>query len=78
MSTTSGKAWFAAKAQGYGSGWPIAWQGWAVLAIFVSVTVAAAFILPRVWQLIVIGVGAAIVLMVAARTTEGGWRWRGD
>lgn len=26
------KAWFAPKRYGYGSGLPIAWQGWALLA----------------------------------------------
>ena len=29
--------WFAPKTLGYGAGWPIAWQGWALLASYLCV-----------------------------------------
>ncbi|MEY4953243.1 MAG: hypothetical protein RL299_1667, partial [Pseudomonadota bacterium] len=32
MNERSDGMWFAPKRLGYGSGWPIAWQGWAMMA----------------------------------------------
>ncbi len=76
------QAWFAAKRFGYGAGMPIAWQGWAVLAAWLGCLAGAG-------GLAQIGGGAgkgaafalfmastAIFAVVAARRTEGGWRWR--
>jgi hypothetical protein len=74
----SSKPWFAPKRVGYGSSWPIAWQGWAapfVFLLLVGVAVGALRGLERF---------AAIMLLVAgfmvacALKTEGGWRWRGS
>jgi hypothetical protein len=32
----SGRAWLTVKRHGYGAGWPAAWQGWAVLAVWLA------------------------------------------
>jgi hypothetical protein len=72
-------AWFAPKRYGYGSSLPIAWQGWVVtLAFCLSVTLSAIFILPRsIFAFIAIVVGAtAALILICARKTRGGWRWR--
>ena len=70
--------WFAPKRYGYGAGLPIAWQGWAVIAAFLAVVavtgvlfgenelLAATIIVPAI----------AMLLLITARTTRGGWRWR--
>lgn len=72
-------AWFAPKRYGYGSGLPISWQGWVLMIGYLvivaglalglrhsgPVTVIAAMILPT-----------AAFMVVCARTTRGGWRWR--
>ncbi len=70
------RAWFAAKTFGFGSGWPIAWQGWAVVVGFIAGMVLSGGYLtgwPRV--LAFLGLTAALVL-ICSQTTEGGWRWR--
>ncbi|HEX2802464.1 MAG TPA: hypothetical protein VHN55_00545 [Sphingomicrobium sp.] len=73
-----GPEWFAAKRFGYGSGFPIAWQGWLVLAIYLAVMVGAAYALHGS-PLALIGVvlpATVLLMLITAKTTRGGWRWR--
>ena len=42
-------AWFAAKRYGYGSGLPIAWQGWAILLGYVALIASAALLIRYSW-----------------------------
>ena len=70
--------WFAPKRRGFGSGSPIAWQGWVVMALFIGITVASTQIFkdkPLIMFSIIVPV-AALFLLVAAKTTKGGWHWR--
>lgn len=75
---SDGPEWFAPKRFGYGSGLPIAWQGWVLMIGFLVLTFAAAVLLAnRPVALIAVLAPATILLMiVCARTTRGGWRWR--
>jgi hypothetical protein len=75
---SDGPEWFAAKHYGYGAGPPISWQGWAVtLGFIAAVFVATYFFAQRPIVLFAILVPAtAVLLVVTARTTRGGWRWR--
>ena len=70
--------WFAPKRYGLGSGLPIAWQGWAVLIAYLAISVGAFLLLgernPATYAVVIIA--TAILLVIAARTTRGGWRWR--
>lgn len=71
--------WFAPKRYGYGAGRPIAWQGWAVIAVWAAAVAAAvAPLSPRHPALA--GILAVIVsipmMVIAARHTRGGWKWR--
>ena len=71
--------WFAPSRYGYGAGTPIAWQGWAVLGVFVgAITAAGLMLMPEhwLWFIWTVLVASAAVLVVTARTTRGGWRWR--
>lgn len=70
--------WFAAKRYGLGGGRPIAWQGWAVLLIFLAIVIGATQLANRnPWIMgSIIFTATAIFLVIAARTTRGGWRWR--
>lgn len=73
-----GPEWFAPKRYGYGAGLPIAWQGWLVSGIFLAVVLAAALLLPPNPLLIlsVVIPASLILILITARTTKGGWRWR--
>ncbi|RIX32599.1 hypothetical protein [Sphingomonas edaphi] len=70
--------WFAPKRYGIGAGLPIAWQGWLVTIAFMVAVLGTAYIFedrPLVVVAIVLPL-VAVMLVVASRTTRGGWRWR--
>ena len=70
--------WFAAKRYGYGAGLPIAWQGWVVTLAYVGLLLLATKLIPTspfLFAIIVVVLTAAL-LVITARTTRGGWRWR--
>ena len=76
---TGNDDWFRPKRVGYGAGLPIAWQGWVLTLGYMLIAIASGtFLLP----VSAIGFGAVMVgatlafLLIAARKTEGGWRWR--
>ena len=70
--------WFAPKRYGYGAGLPISWQGWAVLGGAMLLGAACGYFFhDRPAQFIAAMVPIIVTLMViTARTTRGGWRWR--
>ncbi len=70
--------WFAPRRYGLGSGLPIAWQGWALLAALIALLGAAYWLFgnhdARALAILIPAIlGFAII---AALTTKGGWRWR--
>ncbi len=72
------RAWFAPKAYGYGSGPPIAWQGWVMMLAHVAVILAGLPLAGRgpfayVAYALVMGL---IPLPLYAAKTRGGWKWR--
>ncbi len=70
------RPWFAAKRFGVGSGWPIAWQGWASLAVFLAAFFASLRYAPehlKMWLAVILVV--AFMVLTAVKT-KGGWRWR--
>jgi hypothetical protein len=75
---TEGPEWFAPKRYGYGSGMPISWQGWALTLGYVAVVaLIAARFHNNFLQFLALAIPVTAVFMViAARTTRGGWRWR--
>jgi len=75
---SDGPEWFAPKRYGFGSGLPIRWQGWALVAAFLAVCLAVskAFRDNRLVTLAIMVPVAATFVVVVARTTRGGWRWR--
>ena len=46
------KYWFPAKSHGWGWGAPVAWQGWAVMAVFLSLVAAGVVIFPPATRLL--------------------------
>lgn len=72
-----GKPWFQAKVRGYGSGWPMSWEGWVALVVFLALSMAAALRWGSTWQFgVVQAVLVAAFVVIAAVKTEDGWRWR--
>ena len=75
---STGPEWFEPKSYGYGSGLPIAWQGWVVLGLYLAVVFVAIWLFQKqplaIFAILV--PATALLLLVTARTTRGGWRWR--
>lgn len=74
-----GPNWFHPKRYGMGSGLPSAWQGWVVLLVFLLIVTGTAFMFaeeqPIIFFAIILPV-TAIFMLIAAKTTPGGWKWR--
>ena len=75
---TEGPEWFAAKRYGYGAGLPVSWQGWAIMIGFMAIVAAVAYLFgdQRVRLIGIIVPLSAALIVITARTTRGGWRWR--
>jgi hypothetical protein len=69
--------WFAPKRYGYGAT-PVTWQGWALTLGFVLLLTLLSIALQKhPAQLIAAIVPPTIIfIVICARTTRGGWRWR--
>jgi len=70
--------WFGHKRYGYGAGRPISWQGWVLTIVFLAIVIGSTFFIEEK-PLAVIGVVVPTILafiLMCARTTQGGWRWR--
>ncbi|TCM17798.1 hypothetical protein EDF56_105141 [Novosphingobium sp. PhB165] len=75
-------AWFAPKRFGYGASWPIAWQGWLLMACYFGVLGGIALldktgtIGGRAGAFTLFLLATGLFLVIAARRTRGGWKWR--
>lgn len=79
MTKDDDDAWFAPKRFGYGAGLPVAWQGWALLAVYFGAMTALLLTLARTHHVLFIAlalIATAALVAIAARRTRGGWRWR--
>lgn len=78
MADKEDKPWFAPKRYGYGAGFPVAWQGWVLFAGYGLALLVAILIAERnqLACLAIIVSATAVLLLIAARKTRGGWRWR--
>lgn len=76
---SDGPEWFAPRRYGYGTGLPISWQGWALTLGYSSIVLALALTIGRSDPpqfIAVIILPTIAFLVICARTTRGGWRWR--
>lgn len=72
------EGWFRPKRNGFGSGPPNGWQGWFLTGGYMAVMATVPW-LARHSEAggIAFGVAATVsYLLIVARTTRGGWRWR--
>ena len=74
--------WFAPKRFGFGVGFPVAWQGWALLAGYLALMLPATRLVTRqqpdarLAGVALMVLATTVFVTIAARTTRGGWRWR--
>jgi hypothetical protein len=70
--------WFAPKRYGYGSGMPISWQGWVITVAFIVFAMGLSVALANQPLALIAALVAptAAFMVICARTTRGGWRWR--
>jgi len=68
--------WFAPKRYSYGSGLPISWEGWLVLAAFITGISAAVTLVHGPAEILAVAGLVALSVIVVALKTRGGWRWR--
>ena len=70
--------WFAHKRFGMGPGLPISWQGWALTLGYIAIVAGAVVgFHDRPEQLVAVLIPVTIAfLVISARKTRGGWRWR--
>ncbi len=75
---SDGPEWFAPKRYGYGSGVPISWQGWAITLAFIAVMIGLSLLLRDQPLRLAASLAPliAIFIVICAKTTRGGWRWR--
>ena len=75
---SDGPEWFAPKRYGYGAGLPISWQGWVLTIGFMVLSIGLAIAFAQRPLILFAALVPMIVVFVviAARTTRGGWRWR--
>jgi drug/metabolite transporter (DMT)-like permease len=77
------KYWFPAKRYGWGWGLPLTWQGWLVLAAFVALIAAGAFLIrPREHlTAFIVYVVVLVALFTGVCWLKGEpprWRWGND
>ena len=73
------KPWFRAKRIGYGTGLPIAWQGWVMLLVHCAVIIglALAFMSAATWvKALVLTVAALLPMPLYRAKTEGNGQLR--
>jgi hypothetical protein len=70
--------WFAPKRFGYGSGMPVRWQGWALVAAHGLAVLAGTPLVERHpnWFAGYAVFVSLIFMPLYAAKTEGGWHWR--
>ncbi len=79
MTVLDDDAWFEPKRYGYGTGLPIAWQGWALMIGYIIALAGFGVLIaprhPAVFAVIAVVLTIAF-LVVTAHHTRGGMRWR--
>lgn len=73
-----GPAWFEPKVYGYGAGRPATWQGWLLTIVYIAIMLASAILIETqtAAMISVMLLATGLFVLIAARTTRGGWRWR--
>lgn len=78
MSLPKDKAWFPAKAGGYGWGLPSRWQGWVVLLLYIMALIIGGVFIPKIDPLVFVGYTIVVSLILCGISSWKGERaaWR--
>lgn len=76
MPTKGKKPWFPVKRFGYGVGFPIAWEGWLVLGLYVAAMILSGSLLPTLAFVITAIPLTASVIFVSYLKSDSEWRYR--
>lgn len=68
--------WFAPKRFGFGSGFPITWQGWLVTIALIGSLIVSVKLLDGLIRFVVVVAAIVAYLVICYWKTRGGWRWR--
>ena len=78
MTANDEKLWFSAKKYGWGWGFPNCWQGWVVLATYLGLLCAGAFILSKETGLFsgyTIVLSIVLIIICYLKGEKPRWRW---
>ena len=69
--------WFVPRRYGYGAT-PVTWQGWAISIAFIllALGVITRFKERPLIEFAILSPATVVLLILTAKTTRGGWRWR--
>ncbi|MDO8295793.1 MAG: hypothetical protein Q7T19_05045 [Caulobacter sp.] len=73
------KPWFSSKRFGYGARLPCSWEGWLVVVAYLAIVFASAVTMTEgneKLHFVIILFASVAFVVICARTTRGGWRWR--
>lgn len=69
------KSWFRSRRFGLGSGLPLCWQGWGLIALHAMLIAGIALFLGKQAPAIMV-IAVLAPLPIYAAKTQGGWHWR--
>lgn len=79
--TDKKRIWFPARTYGWGWSFPVCWQGWVVLTVFIILILAAPELAPPQESLFnyityVLALCAALIFICWKKGGKPRWRWR--
>lgn len=80
MADSKNGIWFPAKKYGWGWGFPVAWQGWAVIAGYAALAgLGIVFLRPRTSALLFVGylvfITGLLICLCWIKGEKPRWRW---
>lgn len=76
MAARDTKPWFRVKRLGYGVGFPIAWEGWLLLVLYMGAMILSGSLLPTLAFVILAIILTAGVLYISYIKSDDEWRFR--
>ena len=80
MKSKNSNFWFPAKTYGIGWGFPVTWQGWSVLLVYVAAMVVTAYLRPPssssgIFVVLSFAYTIALFIVCYVKGEKVNWRW---